>query len=101
MRDRSGKPPPLDYATPMPPAPPPRRDWTSGVGFVFGALFGLLGAVTLFFGTTGIGWLIVDWKRVDEVDVVGVVMWNLIAAVSLYAAFRWIGAAMRRPRRRR
>jgi hypothetical protein len=91
MKERSKDIPPLEYATPK----RPERSARSAAAIVFGVMAGLFGALMLFYGVEGIVWLVRDWKRVDDQDVVDVVVWNIIGLVCAYAAWRWIAGGAR------
>jgi hypothetical protein len=88
--ERSARPLPLDYATPT----PPKRISRRVILVTLGVLSALLSLVMLFFGVIGIVWLLSNWKRVDVVDVLGVVTCNLCFAVCAYASFLYLAAGI-------
>ena len=70
---------------------------------VLGTIAGVFGVGMLYYGISGIVWLVSDWKRTDGGDVFGVAICNVIGAMSAFFAVRWIRSALRSsdPRLRR
>jgi uncharacterized membrane protein YfcA len=85
------KPEPLNYATP---SKKHKRSFPV-LAIIFGALSGLVGIVALYFGITGISWLVHDWETVDARDVSAVLCFTLIGAICSFACIRWIRSAFR------
>jgi hypothetical protein len=49
----------------------------------------------LFYGVVGIVGLAREWNQTDGEDVFAVAMFNMIGAISMVFAFRWIRSAIR------
>ena len=64
-------------------------------GTVSGTIAGILGVGMLYYGISGIVWLVSDWKVSDGGDVFGVAICNIIGAMSASFAVRWIRSALK------
>jgi hypothetical protein len=92
LPEDSAKPPPLDYATPI----PPKNVALKVIFGVLGVLAGLFGTLVTFLAVLWIhACFTSDWQRVDGEYVFNMCATTAIGPFSLYLCYRWINFAQR------